>query len=536
MFKQKVPVYLLILVLLFGIGAGSKLNEVISGDNIYDQVKKYGEILGLVQRNYIENLDSQKLSEAAIAGLLSQLDPHSVYIPPKALEKVTEDFRASFDGIGVEFDVLNDTLLVVSPVPGGPSETLGILAGDKIIRINDINVIGIKRDSVPSKLRGPKGTKVKVSIYRAGEKNLIDFDITRDKIPLYTVDAAFMLKDDIGYIACNRFAQTTYEEFKKGLTKLLGMGMKKLVLDLRGNSGGYLEEAFKMADELLPNGKKIVYTKGRFPEFDDDYWSYSGGAFETNPLIVLVDEGSASASEIVAGAIQDNDRGLIVGETTFGKGLVQRQFPLSDGSALRLTTARYYTPSGRLIQKPYDKGKYVKDMRNQIETEGDNIEHTHEKRDSTKQIYKTTGGRIVLGGGGITPDYVVKSDTFTAFSRAAFAKREWLITFINTYMDKNGSELREKYLKDMYAFRNEFKVSESLLGAYIDLVKSKGVTYNEKEFKRDEKFIKTLIKAYIARNIWGSEGWYMMRAESDNQLEKALSLFPEAQKISKNVK
>jgi carboxyl-terminal processing protease len=534
MFKKKFPGYILVFVLLFGVFAGLEINNLISGDNLFEQIKKFSDVLSLTSRNYVEKVDTEKLVESAIGGLLTQLDPHSAYIPPKAMSKVEEDFRGSFEGIGIEYDVLSDTIIVVAPIVGGPSESLGISAGDKIIKIDDKNVVGIKRDDVPSKLRGPKGTQVKVSIFRYGEKGLIDFNITRDKIPIYTVDAAFMVDKEIGYIYCNRFAQNTYDEFHAALQKLRSQGMKKLILDLRDNTGGYLDQAFKMADEFIPGGKKIVYTKGRLPEFDEEFFGSGGGVWEDSPLILLINEGSASASEIVAGAIQDNDRGLIVGETSFGKGLVQRQFPLNDGSAIRLTTARYYTPSGRLIQKPYDKGKYSADLRNKVEEEGENVDHTLEAKDTTKQVYKTTGGRTVLGGGGITPDYHIKSDTLTPFSRKAFSNRQWLISFVNSYMDQHGSSIKEKYQKDIAKFKKEFIIDNKIIDPFLAFIKQKGVEYNEKEFKKDEKFIKSIIKAYMAKNVWGTEGLlYIMRLESDNQVEKALSLFPIAEKISK---
>ena len=532
MFKKRVPVYLLVLLLLFGVIAGMGLSALISADNLREQIQKFSDVLSLTQRNYIEKVDTQKLVETAIVAMLAEMDPHSVYIPPKALTRVTEDFRASFDGIGVEFDVLNDTLVVISPISGGPSEALGIQAGDKIIKIDHVNCVGIKRDDVPSKLRGPKGTKVVVTIYRAGAHDLLEFNITRDKIPIYTIDASFMIDKEIGYISVNRFAQTTYEEFRNGLQKLLGQGMKKLILDLRGNPGGFLDQAFLMADELIPKDKKIVYTEGRLPEFSDEYFASAGGSFETNPLIILIDEGSASASEIVAGAVQDNDRGLLVGETTFGKGLVQRQWDLVDGSALRLTTAKYFTPSGRLIQKAYTKGRYTADTRNTIESEGENIEHKLEQGDSTKPVFYTIGGRAVLGGGGVSPDYVVKSDTFTMFSRKALSNREWLLNFINSYMEGNGKNLRTKYSKDIDLFEQEFIITDEMLKPFFEIIKSKGIDFNQEQYNKDEKLIKTLIKAYIARNIWGNEGWYKTRLVIDSQVQKALKLFPEAEKIT----
>ena len=277
---------------------GMQLNSVISGDNIFEQLNKFKDVLSLTEKYYVDEVDTQKLVESAINGMLSTLDPHSVYISASQLPKITEDFQGSFDGIGVEYDVIHDTINVVTPVAGGPSEALGILAGDRIVRINDTDCIGIKREDVPKKLRGPKGTHVRVAIFRPGEKNLMDFDITRDKIPLYSLDVSYMVKDDIGYVSLNRFSQTTHEEFVNALTKLRSSGMKKLILDLRNNPGGYLEQAYKVSDELLPQGKKIVYTKGRRTEFNEDYTS-AGGQFTDVSLIVLVNHGSASASEIV---------------------------------------------------------------------------------------------------------------------------------------------------------------------------------------------------------------------------------------------
>ncbi|MBI3766059.1 MAG: S41 family peptidase, partial [Ignavibacteriales bacterium] len=342
----------LFLVALF---LGMQFNSLISGDNIFLQLEKFKDVLSHAEKYYVDDVDTPKLVESAIVGMLNQLDPHSIYIPASQLPKINEDFQGSFEGIGVQYLVNNDTLLVDFPVPGGPSEALGIMAGDKILKINDTSAIGIKQEDVPKKLRGPKGTHVKVSILRTGEKNLIDFDIIRDKIPLYSIDVSMMLNNEVGYVSINRFSGTTHDEFVKAVQTLREKGMKRLILDLRGNPGGYLDQAFKMANELLPGGRKIVYTKGRRPEFNEEYTSTGDGKLTDVPLIVLVNVQAASASEIVSGAIQDWDRGLIVGETTFGKGLVQRQYDLSDKSAFRLTIARYYTPSGRLIQRPYGK-------------------------------------------------------------------------------------------------------------------------------------------------------------------------------------
>ncbi len=366
------------LIIVLSLVAGAWLNQLISGDNIYDQLNKFKDVLSMAQKVYVEDVDTGKLTEAAIRGMLGELDPHSVYISTAEMQRVKEDFQGSFEGIGIEFAVLNDTLVVVTPIVGGPSEALGIEAGDKIVKINDTSSVGITQDIVPKKLRGPKGTKVKVAIARTGIKDLLVFDITRDKIPLYTVDASFMVDDEVGYVSVTRFAATTHTEFVEAVNKLKKEGMRRLVLDLRFNGGGYLDQAFKMVDELLPKGKKVVYTKGRRPEFNEEYISSGSARVADAGLVVLVNNASASASEIVSGAVQDWDRGLVVGETTFGKGLVQRQYDLADGSGFRLTTARYYTPSGRLIQRPYgdDKAKYQREAFERNEEEGENITHS----------------------------------------------------------------------------------------------------------------------------------------------------------------
>lgn len=325
MFRQKFSPLTIIITLIVGVVIGANLNSLLSTDDVYIQIMKLNDVLNLTRKNYVDKVDTQTLVEAAIEGMLGVLDPHSVYIPAKAMERVNEDIRGSFEGIGIEFTIINDTINVVSPIAGGPSEQLGIMAGDKIIKIDDEPAIGLKNEDVIKKLRGPKGTKVKVTILRPGVKELLDFVITRDKISIYSVDVAVMVSKDVGYISVNRFSETTDREFKEAVQKLKSQGMKKLILDLRNNPGGLLSEAVRLADEFLPKGKLIVYTKGRLPEYNEEFYATSEGVLEDVPVIVLVNQGSASGSEIVAGAIQDWDRGLVVGDTTFGKGLVQRQ-------------------------------------------------------------------------------------------------------------------------------------------------------------------------------------------------------------------
>jgi len=517
------------------LAAGAVLNNLISGDNVHEQLQKFGDVMNITYKYYVEDVDTQKLTESAINGVLGQLDPHSVYIPASQLQRVTEEFQGSFEGIGIEFQVLNDTLLVVSAIVGGPSEALGIQSGDKIVRINDSTAVGITQEGVQKKLRGPKGTRVKVGIARAGIKDLLDFEITRDKIPLYTVDASFKVGDDVGYVRVTRFAAKTHEEFVEALTKLRSQGMKRLVLDLRGNAGGFLEQAFKIGDELMPKGRRIVYTKGRRPEFDDEYISSGAGRYQDVSLVVLVNTGSASASEIVAGAVQDWDRGLVVGVTTFGKGLVQRQFDLKDGSAFRLTTARYYTPSGRLIQRPYgtDHVKYQREVMEREESEGENIEHGVEK-DSTKAVFKTMGGRVVYGGGGITPDYIVKSDSLNAYTIQLWSKQVWL-QYADKYADEHKDELKARFGKESMRFVEDFSVTEDMLQDILALAKAKNIEFKQDLYEKDKRFIKAYTKAFLARRVWGNEGWSRVMLAEDAQFKKAMSLFPEAEKISRNL-
>lgn len=527
MLNKKITIPLFLTLLVIGIIIGMKIQNAVSDDKVNEQVRKFSEVLNITARYYVDNVDTQKLTEAAINGLLDALDPHSVYISQEQLKRVNEEFQGSFEGIGVEFDIINDTLTVVSPISGGPSEKLGILAGDKIVEIDGVNVIKISREEVPKKLRGPKGTKVVVKIIRAGVKQPLDFEITRDVIPLYSVDASFMYDDKTGYIKMSRFAATTYDEFMQAMAKLKSQGMQMLILDLRGNPGGYLDQAFKIASEFIPQGRKIVFTKSRIKEFEEVYNS-KGGAFTDIPLIILVNEGSASASEIVSGAIQDWDRGLIVGETTFGKGLVQRQFTLSDGSACRVTISRYFTPSGRLIQKPYEGGKY-KNIHLIDTTEGENLFHSKDSKDTTRPLYKTFGGRTVYGGGGITPDYIIKMDTLTSYT-IQLRRLNLIYEYTEAYMSSHRKQIESNY-KGYRDFSNRFDVDETMLSNLIDRAEKKGVKYNSEQFERDKKYIKMYIKFQIARDIWGNEGGYAVFVSTDDQVLKAVSLFPEAIKL-----
>ncbi len=522
--------------LLVGILLGVFLQPLISGNSVYDQSKKFADVLNLIQANYFEPVDLNKLGETAISKMLEELDPHSRYLTAKSMEKVNEDFQGSFDGIGVEFDIVKDTIIIVTPIVGGPSEALGIQSGDKIVKIDGLNAVGLTREDVPKKLRGPKGTKVIVSIVRSGNKDAIDYEIIRDKIPLYSIDASFIIDGtDIGYIKMNRFAATTHDEFKLAAQKLRSLGMKKMILDLQQNPGGFLDQAFKLADEFISAGKMIVYTKGKRPEFDDEFTAIPGvGEYEKIPLIVLIDGGSASASEIVAGAIQDHDRGMIVGETSFGKGLVQRQYPLNDGSAFRLTISRYYTPAGRLIQRPYDDKKNYRGLLEDLD-EGLNSDHTKDsgkdKRDSTRQIFKTPYGRTLYGGGGITPDYIVKYDTLTMLTRN-LRQKNLFWEFSQEFLQKNQSGIKTKY-KDATEFARSFSLSKKDLEDFKKLANQKEVKWDEKDAKTDDETITTLLRMTIGKFTFGNEASERVFYTLNKKARMAASLFPEAQKISK---
>jgi len=529
------------LLVMFGIVIGIGINKLISADSIYEQIQKFGDVLSAIQKAYIEETDTGKLTESAIVGMLNNLDPHSMYIPARQFERVMEEFKGKFEGIGISFRIINDTITVIDPIPGGPSARLGILSNDRIIKINDSSAIKWTDERVMKTLRGPKGTKVKVSILRPGVSEILDFIIVRDEISITSIDAAFMISKDVGYISLNQFKETTAEELEKALRKLLSSGMKRLILDLRGNGGGYLEQAVRVVDMFLDGGTKddphiIVYTKGRKAEFEESYSATTGDPYEKIPLIILVNNASASASEIVAGAIQDWDRGLIVGETTFGKGLVQRQWPLRDGSAIRLTVAKYYTPCGRLIQRPYEgktKEEYQFEAFERQEEEGENVEHAKEvKPDTALPVFKTKAGRKVLGGGGITPDYIVKSEKLTGFVQNIW-RRNLFYDFSKNYLEGKGLFLRKKYGNDYGSFKSKYEITADVINDFKTFVQSKEIKVEDDEYQKAIPFIKNHLKAQIARMIFGLEASIDIMIEIDRQVQKALTLFPEAEKIAK---
>lgn len=533
MFKNfRITGYVILLIL--GIVLGTQIEKVFSDDNLRSNIVKFNDVLTYTEKYYVEDVDTQMLVEAAINGMMAKLDPHSVYIPAKQMETVEESFRGDFEGIGIEFQVVNDTITVVSPISGGPSEELGILSGDRIVKIDDESSVGFTNEQVRGKLRGKKGTKVKVTIVRHSVKEPLTYTITRDKIPLYSVDTHFMFDQVTGYVSVSRFSETTNDELEEALEDLQKKGMKQLILDLRGNPGGYLSQATKIADLFLDGKKKIVYTKGRRAEFNEDYFASEKTSYEKIPLIILVNRGSASASEIVAGAVQDWDRGLIVGETSFGKGLVQRQFNLPDKSALRLTISEYFTPSGRLIQRDYKnkKGKedYYSELGEREETEGENINHTVEK-DTTRPVFKTNGGRMVYGGGGITPDYIVKSESVTKYT-TELLKNNVFYEYVLKFIDQNGKNIESRFNGSLSKFKDEFNFTELQMNDFRKFAESKETKFVQEDYDKDKEYIMARLKAQIARNYWKNEGWFSLILTQDNQIKKAYTLFNEAKDLA----
>lgn len=507
-----------------GVLVGASLNtKPVVGDSGED-VRKLREVLGLIKDEYVDTAKTEKLVDDAIQHMLEKLDPHSAYIPISERVEANEDLQGNFEGIGIEFNIFHDTLVVVSAISGGPSEAVGLRAGDKIVKVGDkvIASVGLTNGQVMKLLKGPKGTEAKLEVFRKNEKNLLMFTIIRDKIPQASVDVAYLIAPETGYIKVNRFSQTTYEDFRKAVESLKEKGMKRLVLDLQGNPGGYMNQAIDMADEFLSDGRKIVFTRGKDGKYDSDAMSTEKGDFEKGDLIVLVNEGSASASEILAGALQDNDRALVVGRRSFGKGLVQSPFDLSDGSELRLTISRYYTPSGRSIQKPYgDMEEYSRDINKRFRR--GEFFHADSIHFSDSLKYQTVNGRTVYGGGGIMPDYFVPLDT-TQNSRylnelyISNSMQEFTFTYANAHKD----ELKKMGLE---AFRARFQVTDMMLEQLTRVGQQNKVKPDWKDLTQHKQIFVTNVKAQIARRIWGNEGFYPIFNESNEVLQQALRLF-----------
>lgn len=510
-----------ILTILILFSSISGFSQVLN-ENTY----KIGRTLSLIDSWYIDSTNIDKLTETTIIEMLRNLDPHSVYISAKDVKEMNEPLNGNFEGIGIQFNLLRDTIIVVEPLSGGPSEKVGLLAGDRIISIDGEKVtgIGISTNGVRSKLMGMKGTKVNLNIFRKGEKEILDFTIVRDKIPINSLDAAYMLDNETGYVKLNKFAATTAREFTDAVDSLRKRNMKNLVLDLRSNGGGFMVAATDIADKFFPDKKLLVYLNGRKTP-RQDYTSNGSGTLASSRIAVLTDEGSASASEILAGAVQDWDRGIIVGRRTFGKGLVQNGFYLTDGSMIRLTIARYYTPTGRLIQSPYDEGydKYLENFYKRY-TDGElmNADSIHFP-DSLK--FKTlVNKRVVYGGGGIMPDQFVPADTsnYSDYFRSLIRKGI-LNSYALEYSDKNRKRLASEY-KQFDDFKKNFSFSPEEIAAFIKKAEDAGVKYNDSQYKISQNELLKVLKGFVASNIWKSNEYYRIINENDVTIETALKI------------
>jgi carboxyl-terminal processing protease len=525
------------ILLALSIGAGIWIGATFaepkgSQNDLRAALYKLQEIMTYINRDYVDSVDTNELVEFGITKMLEKLDPHSSYIPARDASLAQSQLEGEFDGIGVEFGIIRDTIYVVAPLTGGPSEALGIQSGDQIIVVDGKNMagVGITNRDVFEKLRGPSGSKVVVDIKRKNTPKLINYEITRAKIPQYSINATYMVDQEIGYIKVTRFAATTYDEFRKSVAELQAQGMKKLIVDLQGNPGGYMGAAIYMADELLGGRDLIVSQEGKVSQYSQKAYASKPGLFEEGSVIVLINEGSASASEILAGAVQDNDRGLIVGRRSFGKGLVQMPIDLSDGAELRLTIARYFTPSGRSIQKPYTEGyeAYERDQLVRFE-QGEYFSADSIKfNDSLK--YQTKKGRTVYGGGGIMPDYFVPLDTTmnSAYVNKLFSSdtsREYLLD----YVSKNKSKFSKISVEDYY---KNFKVSDVMLNDLVAFGKKNKLEFDAKDFAKSKEYLRILIKAHLGRQLYDDSAFYKVINDINEVYQQAIKLFGEADKIA----
>ena len=488
--------------------------------------QKLATTMYLIENFYVDSTDMPKLTEEAIVAMLKTLDPHSAYIAAKDVQKANEELVGNFEGIGVTFQLLRDTILVVSAVPGGPSEKVGIMAGDRIVTIDGEDAFGkkVNNEYVTSHLRGKKGTRVKLGIKRGNDPEIIEFDVVRDKIPLNSINTYFMVDKKIGYIKLDKFAQHSDDEFVEALKNLKKQGMKSLIFDLRGNSGGYLQTAFALGNEFLGEDKTVVFTEGlKSPKMV--YETDRKGDFCDGRLVVLIDEGSASASEIVSGAVQDWDRGVLIGRRSFGKGLVQRPFNLPDGAQIRLTTARYYTPTGRCIQRSYEEGseEYFKEMTKRL----DHGEYYH--ADSIKfadslKYYTLTNKRTVYGGGGIMPDIFMPLDT--SYSTKLFTnlvRKNVFNGYCIDYVLANREQLNKDY-PDFEKYNKKFVVTDAMMDDFRKMAENKEVEWNEEQYKRSEEWIKLRLKGIIAQDLWNIDKFYQVFMKEDKMIKKAVEV------------
>ena len=506
---------------------GTNLRSQSGGrtNDLYRKLNTLQEIIGLVNENYVDPVEWENIMEGAFYGLLERLDPHSNYISREHLESITEQFVGKFQGIGIEFDIIDDWITVIAPVVGSPSERVGLHPGDKIVEIDGKSAYKFTQEQVMKTLRGPKGTSVNLKVRRPGQEKPISFTIVRDDIPIYSVLASFMINEKTGYILLNRFSGTTAEEVEAALQELEAQGMTQLLIDLRNNSGGYLEQAVKVVDKFVAVEDTLVFTLGRGSSMDQVHMAHRAGTHPQFPIIALINRGSASASEIVAGALQDLDRGLITGETSFGKGLVQRQWQLGDGSALRLTVGRYYTPSGRLIQRPYGDGseQYYHDLfaRPLDPAAQDSIL-------ATLPQYRTRAGRVVYGGGGIMPDESIPWDLKLTEQTMRLINNPERLFY--QYAEQKAGELTGRYA-DVGSFMADYQPGKKERRGLADWLRKQGEEIDDEPFEADWGYLTTLVASEIAGLLWDREALYRVRLEQDNQVQATLKLFGQAREL-----
>lgn len=502
--------------------------QYLQGINDRDAILKYITAMAYIDNLYVDSVDTEKMVEASLRGMLEKLDPHSTYATPQEVKAFNEPLQGAFEGIGVQFNILEDTLVVIQPIINGPSEKVGIIAGDRIISVNDTSIAGVKmqKEEIMKRLRGPKGTKVKLGVIRTDIKDMLTFSVTRDKIPMKSIDATYMIRPGIGYIRIGSFGATTYTEFMEGLKELKKNGMRDLIVDLEDNGGGYLQAAVEIANEFLAANNLIVYTEGRTTP-RQEFRAKGNGIMQEGKVVVLTNEFTASAAEIVSGAIQDHDRGIIVGRRTYGKGLVQRPIDLPDGSMIRLTVAHYFTPSGRCIQKPYEKGNndsYARDLDNRFKhgefTNADSIHFADSLKFETLKLHRT-----VYGGGGIMPDHFVPLDTtrYTAFHKQLAAKQIILQANLK-YMDKNRSQLKKLY-KTFDEFNAKYQIPDSYINTILEEGKKKGIEpKDEKEKTKTLEYLRPQLKSLIARDLWDLNEYFHIWNENSDIINKALEV------------
>lgn len=528
--KRNLGYILLPLVLCIGVIGGIFVGRFVEKRKVSPVQEKLQTILDLIETQYVDEINIDSLLEKSIPDIMLSLDPHSAYIPASELTQTNDELAGSFGGVGVSFQIINDTVNVIEVVTGGPAEKVGLLPGDRIIEADGKQLSGanVTNEDVFSSLRGKEGTKVKIKVKRSNSKSLLEYEVTRGEIPSNSVDASYMISDNTGYIKVSKFARTTYPEFLNALTKLKSKGAKDYIIDLRNNSGGYMDQAIFMANEFLPSGKMIVYTKGRTPENETIAVSDGTGGFQDAQITVLTNEFSASASEIFAGAMQDNDRGLVIGRRSFGKGLVQNQTELPDSSAIRLTVARYYTPSGRSIQKEYKRGrdgKYELEIVDRY-NHGEFYSQDSIKFDESKK-FTTAAGRTVYGGGGIMPDIFVPEDTLGYTSYYIEAVNKGLIQkFCHEMAEKYRPLMKEKTLANMNRIVPR---DESLLNLFVDWAVGQGLPARWYYINQSRDLLLNQLRAVLARDLVGYEAFIEILNEKDSTVEKAKNILTSGQ-------